>query len=227
MSFKSPAYSLKSIYLLRFIIFFCCCSPLLHGAKPDSLSPARKNYFLQLYFTIDYINANIDRSLANDIDVSTSGHGFLLGNNFRVYHYLSIRIDIGAASFKDLDPFSQMTTDGEKESQVGMFVANIQLGLNSPLFWLNRRISVAGSMYYGSTYLDMERNIPDCSNCRQYDIFTYGRSSLDFDFQLYFYERYFYRLYVGFGMKTFPDYNSRDLNLYKLELGFMLYKYSP
>jgi hypothetical protein len=115
---------------------------------------------------------------ANKLRTSSSGFTFGLGGGIVFFKFFDVGVGFGLVFLKDKDPFTNLTTGGEKASSVAPLYYYAQAGVQVPIPFKNKRglFPLWIGAHEGVMGVSATREIANCIDCDKEKLSFIGRT---------------------------------------------------
>jgi hypothetical protein len=122
---------------------------------------------IQVIGYLDLGVATMKSDTASRLQTSRSGFAFSLGGGLSFFKFFDVGVGFGLVFLKDKNPFTNLTTGGERKSTVTPLIYFAQVGLQVPIPIKNASglFPVWIGVHAGPMGVSASRDIPTCSNC--------------------------------------------------------------
>jgi hypothetical protein len=160
----------------------------LTASRQESAPEPPKKSRVHLIGLFDIGAATLKSSAASRLETGSSGFMFGMGGGVMFFDIVDLGVGFGLLFLSDKNPFTNLTTGGEKKSAVSPLFYYAQAGLQLPIpvrskdglyhFWIACHAGVMG--------VSVDRSIPSCVDCDVEELSMTGRTFFkpEFKFQL-------------------------------------------
>jgi hypothetical protein len=133
---------------------------------------------LKPFVLMDLGVASLKDAGADKLRTSSSGFTFGLGGGIVFFKFFDIGVGFGIVFLKDKDPFTNLTTGGEKTSSVAPIFYYAQAGVQVPIPFKNKSglFPLWIGAYEGVMGVSATREIADCIDCDKEKLRFIGRT---------------------------------------------------
>jgi hypothetical protein len=133
---------------------------------------------LKPFALMDLGVASLKDASADKLRTSSSGFTFGLGGGIVFFKFFDIGVGFGIAFLKDKDPFTNLTTGGEKTSSVAPVFYYAQAGVQVPIPFKNKRglFPLWIGAHEGVMGVSATREIANCIDCDKKKLSFVGRT---------------------------------------------------
>jgi hypothetical protein len=122
--------------------------------------------------------ASLKDASANKLRTSSSGFAFGFGGGIVIFKFFDVGVGFGLVFLKDKDPFTNLTTGGEKTSSVAPLYYYAQAGIQVPIPFKNKRglFPLWIGAHEGVMGVSAKREIANCIDCDKEKMSFIGRT---------------------------------------------------
>ncbi|MCX6577129.1 MAG: hypothetical protein NTV82_12150 [Candidatus Aminicenantes bacterium] len=133
---------------------------------------------LKPFVLMDLGIASLKDASASSLRTSSSGFTFGLGGGIVIFKFFDIGVGFGIVFLKDKDPFTNLTTGGEKSSSVAPVFYYLQAGVQVPIPFKNKRglFPLWIGAHEGVMGVSATREIGNCVDCDKEKLSFIGRT---------------------------------------------------
>jgi len=133
---------------------------------------------LKPFVLMDLGIASLKDASASSLRTSSSGFTFGLGGGIVIFKFFDIGVGFGIVFLKDKDPFTNLTTGGEKTSSVSPLFYYAQAGVQVPIPFKNKRglFPLWIGAHEGVMGVSATREIGNCVDCDKEKLSFIGRA---------------------------------------------------
>jgi hypothetical protein len=133
---------------------------------------------LKPFVLIDLGIASLKEASAGSLRTSSSGFTFGLGGGIVFFKFFDVGVGFGIVFLKDKDPFTNLTTGGEKTSSVAPVFYYGQAGVQVPIPFKNKSglFPLWIGAHEGVMGVSATREIADCIDCDKEKLSFKGRT---------------------------------------------------